>query len=97
MIDLDRRVAKAQPEPGAGRSNLGVREELDRAGHHESAFSGGERRDVGPSSGKVEPYRSRGTTGVHGATHQSWTVGSSPRRSIVTPCTRRFIPCSPRA
>ena len=63
-----------------------------------SLLSGGERRNVGPSTGEIEANR-RGSTSdpAHRVTHQSCTVGSSPRMSIVTPRTLRFIPCSPRA
>src|SRR2546422_728808 len=56
----------------------------------------------GPAAREVEPRRrdrvklAGQVPPSHGATCHSATVGSSPRISIRTPCTRRFIPVAPR-
>src|SRR5207245_4856723 len=79
------------------------RRELDRAIHDDAALARRERRDVGPAAGKVETHRGgRVEFGglvapLHGAVRHPATVGNSPRTSIRTPLTRRFIPCTPRA
>ena len=92
-----------EPEELAAECELGVRVELDRGIHHEAALAGREGRHVGPPARQVEAHRGAGpevlreVAALHGAIHHSATFASSPRRSIRTPRTLRFIPCTPRA
>ena len=55
-----------------------------------SAMLGDKRLHVGPAAGKVEPTGSRGVDNHR--TDQSLTVANSPRKSIATCLTRRFMP-----
>ena len=92
-----------EPEERATDLELGVRVELDRGIDHEAALAGRERRHVGPTTRQVEAHGGAGpdvlrqVAALHGAIHHSAMFASSPRRSIRTPRTRRFIPCTPRA
>src|SRR5512133_3207547 len=92
-----------QSKAAPTESHLRVGDELNRGSHNDAAFLNRERRNVGPPAGEVESYRRRGfelrstvRLPAHRSTHQSCTVGSSPRRSMVTPWSLRFIPWSPR-
>src|SRR5207247_6774024 len=82
---------------------LDVSREVDAPIHHDPPFTRGEWGHVGPPAREIEPYRRGGPelahqlASLHGPTRHCMTVGSSPRRSMRTPCTRRFIPCTPRA
>src|SRR3989442_3740304 len=90
-----------EPEELAADLELGVRVELDGGIDHEAALTGRERRHVGPPAGQVEarggasPEVPGEVAAFHGAIHHSAMFASSPRRSIRTPRTRRFIPCNP--
>jgi hypothetical protein len=68
-----------QPEAASAEPHLGPCKELDRRGDHETAFSHGEGRNIGPSSCQIEPHRrggaespleGRGSALGHGLTDQ---------------------------
>src|SRR2546426_11044718 len=80
-----------------------ARRELDGPVHDDPPLARREGRDVGPAAGEVETDGggrmefSRLVAPSHGSVRHAATVGNSPRTSIRTPLTRRFIPCTPRA
>ena len=101
-LELLSQILRHEADPRAAELHLDAGREIDRRAHHHAAFAGGEGRDVGPAAREVQAHGRRRAefrghvAPPHGAVRHAVTLGSSPRRSIRTPCTRRFIPCSPR-
>src|SRR5206468_5444735 len=102
-LELLAEVLRHEPDQAAAELQLDVRREFDASVHHDAPFARGERRHVGPAACEVEPrWRRRPELNgqlapPHGPMRHWVTAGSSPRTSIRTPCTRRSIPCTPRA
>ena len=96
-LDDGPRVLRLQPDEWPADLEHGFRTELDGTIHHGPALSCGERRNIGPRAGEIEPGR---RTGAHqrrelatphglvvavGVVVQEASVGSSPRASMRTP------------
>src|SRR5207247_8302798 len=102
-LELLAQVFGDEPDQASAEPHRDPRRELDRAVHDDAALARRERGDVGPTAGKVETHRGGPVAfggqvaPLHGAVRHPATVGNSPRTSIRTPLTRRFIPCTPRA
>src|SRR5205823_14182122 len=101
-LELLAQVLRYQADERAAELQVDVRRETDAPVHDDAPFARGKRGHVGPAAGEVEARRrrrpecARQLAPLHGATCQRVTAGSSPRTSMRTPCTRRFMPCTPR-
>src|SRR5919198_994954 len=68
----------------------------------DAALAGRKWRHVCPATREIKPHRRAGVkfgreiAPPHYSTRQAAIVGSSPRMSMRTPCTRLFIACTPR-
>ena len=96
-------VFRLQANEGAADFEHRLGAELDGRIHDGPTLTRGEWRDIGPGTRKVQAGGRGGADergelpASHGAVDQVASVGSSPRASIRTPWTRRFMPLTPRA
>ena len=102
-LELLSQILGDEADQVAAERQLRVRLEADGGVHDDAALARGKRWHVRPPAGQVETHRRGGVirrrqlAASHGDVHQSCSVTSSPRTSMVTPCTRRFMPLTPRA
>ncbi len=94
-------VLGPQPDGAAAQEEVDVHRQGDGSVHHRAALGVGERGDVGPPPGPIDPQRragadDHGSPGPSRMRHAAMSA-SSPRRSGAGATTRRFAPWTPRA
>src|SRR5687768_16720021 len=92
--DFDTEVLRNEMHRIAAGQHVDVYPERDRGRNDGPALPPGEWGDVSPASSEIDPCGRRGVRAArtrHRTCH--WCrVASSPRMSMLTPFTRRFIP-----